>query len=99
VEEGSGTGYLKTVCDYVHMNPVRARLMGPEQKLAAYRWSSYEAYLGARAKGDKEKVAVAVRLRRETTMTLKWVAKRWVMGSWSNVSNLLAAAQKKPAKT
>ena len=32
---------------------------------------------------------------RETTMTLKWVAERLVMGSWSNVSNRLAAARKK----
>jgi hypothetical protein len=38
---------------------------------------------------------MAVRLRRETTMTLKWVAERLVMGSWSNVSNLLAVARKK----
>ena len=26
VVDGSGTGYLKTVCDYVHLNPVRAKL-------------------------------------------------------------------------
>jgi REP element-mobilizing transposase RayT len=206
VVDGSGTGYLKTVCDYVHLNPVRANLIGREQKLAAYPWSSYRAYLwparrrspwlrvdrllgeyrvpkdsaagrqyfaeamearrqsesgqvkefktvrrgwylgdkafrqelleqmeerrGAnhygeecyesaeakaerivaeelgrrgwreaelvgRAKGDKEKVAMAARLRRETTMTLKWVAKRLAMGSWSNVSNRLAARRKK----
>lgn len=25
--EGSGNGYLKTACDYVHLNPVRARLL------------------------------------------------------------------------
>ena len=25
--EGSGSGYLKTVCDYVHSNPVRAGLL------------------------------------------------------------------------
>jgi REP element-mobilizing transposase RayT len=206
VVDGSGTGYLKTVCDYVHLNPVRAKLIGPEQKLAGYRWSSYPAYLwparrrpkwlrvdrllgeyrvpkdssagrrhfaeiaearrqsergpcpefkavrrgwflgdrafrkellvqmgerrGAnhygeecyelaeakaerivaeelrrrgwseadlleRAKGDKEKVAMAARLRRETTMTFKWAAERLAMGSWSHVSNLLAAARKK----
>src|SRR5213593_4753214 len=27
IVDGSGTGYLKTVCDYVHLNPVRARLI------------------------------------------------------------------------
>ena len=30
VVDGRGTGYLKTVCDYVHLNPVRAKLIGPE---------------------------------------------------------------------
>src|SRR5947207_6898223 len=28
IVDGSGSGYLKTVCDYVHLNPVRARLIG-----------------------------------------------------------------------
>jgi putative transposase len=45
IVDGSGTGYLKTVCDYVHLNPARAKLLKPQQKLAAYRWSSYRAYL------------------------------------------------------
>ena len=25
--------YLKTVCDYVHLNPVRAKLLGAEERL------------------------------------------------------------------
>src|ERR1700729_1830036 len=33
VVDGSGSGYLKTVCDYVPLNPVRARLLGPEAAL------------------------------------------------------------------
>src|SRR6185503_8507483 len=41
IVDGSGTGYLRTVCDYVHLNPVRAKLLTREQKLASYRWSSY----------------------------------------------------------
>lgn len=45
IVDGSGHGYLKTVCDYVHLNPVRARLVGPEEKLETYRWSSYPLYL------------------------------------------------------
>ena len=45
VVDASGTGYLKTVCDYVHLNPVRAKLLTPAQKLSRYRWSSYPAYL------------------------------------------------------
>jgi len=46
IVDGSGNGYLRTVCDYVHLNPARAKLLKPEQKLSAYRWSSYPAYLG-----------------------------------------------------
>jgi len=45
IVDGSGDGYLKTVCDYVHLNPVRAKLLKPEQKLRAYHWSSYGEYL------------------------------------------------------
>ena len=45
VVDGSGTGYLRTVCDYVHLNPARARLLKKEQKLRAYRWCSYGEYL------------------------------------------------------
>jgi len=33
--EGSGNGYLRVVCDYVHLNPVRARLLAPEDRLLA----------------------------------------------------------------
>src|SRR5437868_1674557 len=39
--DGSGTSYLKSVCDYVHLNPVRARLIAQESDLGAYPWSSY----------------------------------------------------------
>ena len=45
IVEGSGEGYLKTVCDYVHLNPVRARLLAPRAALQTYRWSSYPLYL------------------------------------------------------
>ncbi len=45
IVDGSGTGYLKTVCDYVHLNPVRAGLLKPGQPLQAYPWSSYGQYL------------------------------------------------------
>jgi REP element-mobilizing transposase RayT len=39
--DGSGSGYLKTVCDYVHLNPARAKLVAAKAKLSAFRWSSY----------------------------------------------------------
>ncbi|HVX56710.1 MAG TPA: transposase [Candidatus Saccharimonadales bacterium] len=196
--EGSGNGYLRTVCDYVHLNPVRAKLLGAEQPLESFVWSSYGYYLKApsqrpgwlrvdrllgeqgipqdspagramfalqmerrraeeaaadyqevrrawflgserfrqelleaaservglshygftrqetdsqkaerlvqeelrrlgwaevdlatRPKGEARKVAIARRLRQETTMSLKWIAQRLQMGSWTYVSNLL----------
>jgi putative transposase len=48
VVDGSGDGYLKTVCDYVHLNPARANLLGREDRLWAYPWSSLPWYLAAR---------------------------------------------------
>ena len=45
IVDGSGDGYLRTVCDYVHLNPVRARLLQPEETLQGYRWSSHPEYL------------------------------------------------------
>jgi len=196
--DGSGDGYLKTVCDYVHLNPVRARLLQAGQPLRAYAWSSYGEYLrrpgqrvpwlrvdrlfgemgiaadslagrrefarrmeaGRRAevtgeypkirrgwcygeeafrrellrqagrqmgenhygeerresaedkaarmvalglkeagwkpsdlalrrKGDPVKIALARRLRRETTMPVKWICERLAMGSWKSVNRRL----------
>jgi len=47
IVEGSGTGYLRTACDYVHLNPVRAKLLGPKDRLLEYPWSSLVWYLAA----------------------------------------------------
>ena len=196
--DGATPGYLRTVCDYVHLNPMRARLVGRRERLQKYCWSSYPSYLrsrekreswlrcdrlfgehgltkesrrsrlefarrmkqrcvepndpnaeqirrgwsfgaqdfiarlldripgsvsehhqarertetdeqkaeaiisarlkklgwgkadlGARRKSDPQKVALANALRSETTMSLKWIARRLEMGSWTHVSNLL----------
>jgi hypothetical protein len=201
--DGSGDGYLRTVCDYVHLNPARAEVIEAASPLERFEWSSYPAYLklpaqrpqwlrvdrllgekgigrdsaagrrefsrqmevrrrqeegaefdGVRRgwclgseefrqdllaaaaervgashygaerqesgeekasrivreelrrggvkeeelpgmrKGDKLKVLLARRLRRETTMSLKWIARRLHMGSWTCVSNLLHAKEK-----
>jgi putative transposase len=201
--DGSGNGYLKTVCDYVHLNPVRAGLLRARRPLESYHWSSYGEYLKApsrrfcwlrvdrllgewriprdspagrrhfarcmeerrrqesptanwkavergwclgdkafraellaqmhesradhygpelreadaahaegvvqaelrhrgwteaeleqRRKGDPEKVEMAWCLRRETTMTLKWIAQRLKMGTWTHVSNCLVKRRK-----
>ena len=196
--DGSGNGYLRTVCDYVHLNPVRAKLIKPRRALESFEWSSYGEYLkparnravwlrvdrllgergiprdtaagwkefarqmeqrrqeeeagdyheirrgwclgseefrkellaattervgrshygserqeagedkaerlvrhglkelgwaeknlAERRKGDPGKVELARRLRQETTMTLRWIANRLEMGSWTYVFNLL----------
>jgi len=198
IVDGSGSGYLRTVCEYVHLNPARAKLLKPEERLREYRWSSWPDYLKApgkrpawqrvdrvlgeagipldsaagrrelerrleakrgaeegaqykairrgwffgdkvlkqellgqmservgrehygearqdsqaeqaervveeemkrrgwkretleqRAKGDREKVKIAVRLRRETLVTVAWIAERLRMGSVANVNTLL----------
>ena len=46
VVDGSGNGYLRTVCDYVHLNPARAKLVAQEQPMKSFGWSSWPAYLG-----------------------------------------------------
>ena len=46
--EGNGQGYLRTVCDYVHLNPARARLLRAEQRLLEYPWSSFAWHLAGR---------------------------------------------------
>ena len=57
-----------------------------------------EADLKQRRKGDAEKVRIARRLRKETTMTLKWIAERLQMGSVSMVKRGLLS-RKGPGKT
>src|SRR5262245_15428261 len=50
IVDGSGNGYLRTVCDYVHLNPARAKLIKRKGHLNDYRWSSYPAYLLPRSR-------------------------------------------------
>jgi REP element-mobilizing transposase RayT len=45
IVDDSGNGYLRTVCDYVHLNPVRANLLRLAQPLRDYAWSSWPEYL------------------------------------------------------
>ncbi|MBU6402381.1 MAG: transposase [Verrucomicrobia bacterium] len=194
IVDGSGNGYLRTVCDYVHLNPARAKLLRSDQRLAAFVWSSFREYLkppservqwlrvdrlfgemriakdspagrkeferitesrrgerwdgkpiergwcygeesfrqelmtavqageyhsgeqrreietvraerlvgeelkrlrwterdlATRRKGDPGKVRIAGRLRTETVMSLKWIAQRLKMGTWTHVANRL----------
>jgi len=45
IVDGSDDMYLRVVCDYVHLNPVRAGLIAADGKLADYAWSSFTEYL------------------------------------------------------
>jgi putative transposase len=104
IVEGSGAGYLKTVCDYVHLNPVRAGLLTPEEKLRWYRWSSYPGYLLAPdqrpgwlrvdrllgehglsgdTKATRREFALRMEARRSSEAAEEWRAVRrgWCLGS------------------
>jgi len=50
IVDGSGNGYLKTVCDYVHLNPARAKVLRPDRPLGSYMWGSMRYYLLPRRK-------------------------------------------------
>ena len=56
-------------------------------RLKKLGWGKTE--LANRRKSDAQKVALARDLRTQTTMSLKWIARRLEMGSWTHVSNLL----------
>lgn len=45
--DGSDDMYLRVVCDYVHLNPARAGLLGEGGRLEDYAWSSFPEYLKA----------------------------------------------------
>ena len=57
-----------------------------------------EAELARRRKGDPQKVELAWELRARTTMTLKWIANRLRMGTWTYVSNCLVQKRKETEK-
>ena len=50
IVDGSGSGYLKSVGDYVHLNPARAKLVAVDAPLKGFAWSSWPAYLAAPSK-------------------------------------------------
>ena len=62
-------------------------------ELKRRRWD--EAELGRRAKGDAQKLAMAVRLRAETAVTVKWIAERLRMGTPGYANHLLYRRRKR----
>lgn len=57
-----------------------------KEELKRIGWSQRD--LPNQPKEAKRKVAIARRLRKETTMTLKWIANRLEMGTWTHASSL-----------
>jgi REP element-mobilizing transposase RayT len=57
------------------------------EELARHKWTAQD--LASARKGDTTKVAIALRLRRETTMTLPWIAARLQMGTKTHLAHLL----------
>ena len=58
-----------------------------EQALRKLGWKGSD--LTKFPKGDPKKVKIALRLRRETTMTLAWLAERLRMGTKTHLAHLL----------
>ena len=63
-----------------------------KEELSRRGWT--EAELSRHRKGDPVKVELATCLRARTTMTLKWIAQRLRMGTWTHVSNCLVQKRK-----
>jgi hypothetical protein len=62
------------------------------EELERGRWQ--EADLKTRPKGDSLKVALAARLRAETTMTVGWIAERLAMSTRGYLNHLLYRRRK-----
>jgi len=61
------------------------------KELRRLGWTAPE--LGRRRKGDPQKVELARRLRRETTVTLGWLAETLCMGTAGSLANLLRTSK------
>ena len=66
------------------------------EELKRRGWSDEE--LGRRAKGDVQKVSIAVRVRGETAMTVKWIVDRLRMGAPGYLNHLLYCRRKAKGK-
>ena len=47
VVDGEDATYFRTLCDYIHLNPVRAGLLTETESLESYRWSSFPTHIGS----------------------------------------------------
>ena len=58
-----------------------------QEELQRLNWNPEQ--LRGRRKSDPQKIRIAARLRRETSMTLEWIANRLCMGAATHVASLL----------
>ncbi len=90
---GSGHGYLKTVCDYVHLGGGGAGGGSGETERLVIEWLKRmvwsEADLRAQRKGEPRQVDSASELRSQTTLPLAWVAERLNLGTRGHLARLL----------
>lgn len=70
------------------------RLIAEELKRLGWK----EGDLASHAKGDPDKLAVAARLRKETTLTVAQIAQRLHCGSWKSLRNKLYLRNQAEAK-
>jgi hypothetical protein len=68
-----------------------------QEEINALGWTAQD--LPGRRKSDPQKVRIAARLRRETTMTLEWIADRLCMGAATHVAFLLQRHQQREANS
>ena len=66
------------------------------EELKRSKWKEND--LKAHAKSHPVKLATAVRLRRETTLTIREIARPLHMGSWKSLNNKLYLAAKRKSK-
>ena len=55
-----------------------------QEELKRLKWQQKE--LSQRAKSDSAKLAITARLRRETTLTLSWIAAWLQAGTWKSLN-------------
>jgi hypothetical protein len=80
------------------MEQRRREELGEEWKAIRRGWcfgeDAFRDELAKRPKGDPVKVAVAAHLRRETTMTLKWISERLRIGACTHSNKRLYEERK-----
>jgi hypothetical protein len=82
--------YTSAIDHVMNSGDRRKRIIAKELK----RGRGQEADLKTRSKGDPVKLALAARLRTETTMTVGWIAERLAMGTRGYLNHLLYRRRK-----